>query len=74
MFQKIGQKNLKNVKVAKLMLRIIFFNFQDVLNFIIYEPGHEKMCLMSYANNKGADQTVRMRTTKAQISLHIRAV
>ena len=21
-----------------------------------YEPGHEKMCLMSYANNKGADQ------------------
>ena len=22
------------------------------------EPGHEKMCLMSYANNKGADQPV----------------
>ena len=22
-----------------------------------YELGHEKMCLMSYANNKGADQT-----------------
>ena len=22
----------------------------------IYEPGHEKMCLMSYATNKGADQ------------------
>ena len=21
----------------------------------IYEPGHEKMCLMSYVNNKGAD-------------------
>ena len=21
-----------------------------------YEPGHEKMYLMSYANNKGADQ------------------
>ena len=20
------------------------------------EPGHEKMCLISYANNKGADQ------------------
>ena len=20
-----------------------------------FEPGHEKMCLMSYANNKGAD-------------------
>ena len=22
-----------------------------------YEPGHEKMCIMSYVNNKGADQT-----------------
>ena len=28
----------------------------------VHEPGHEKMCLMSYANNK------------AQISLRIRAV
>ena len=26
------------------------------------EPGHEKMCLMSYANNKGTDQTARMRS------------
>ena len=25
---------------------------RDILN----EPDHEKMCLMSYANNKGADQ------------------
>ena len=24
---------------------------------VTFEPGHEKMCLMSYANNKGADQT-----------------
>ena len=23
---------------------------------ILFEPGHEKMCLMSYANNKGTDQ------------------
>ena len=23
-----------------------------------FEPDHEKMCLMSYANNKGADQPV----------------
>ena len=23
---------------------------------VIIEPGHEKMCLMSYANNNGADQ------------------
>ena len=27
-----------------------------------YEPGHEKMCLMSYANNKGADQTAHSRS------------
>ena len=29
---------------------------------LIYEPGHEKMCLIPYANNKGADQTARMRS------------
>ena len=23
---------------------------------ITFEPGHEKMCFMPYANNKGADQ------------------
>ena len=26
------------------------------------EPGHEKMCLMSYANNKGADQPTHPRS------------
>ena len=26
-----------------------------------YEPSHEKMCLMSYANNKGADQPAHPR-------------
>ena len=35
MFQKNCTKSLKNVRIAKLMLRIIFFNFLDVLNFII---------------------------------------
>ena len=35
MFQKIRQKTFKNVKIAKLMLITIFFNFLDVLNFII---------------------------------------
>ena len=29
---------------------------------LIYEPGHEKMCLMSYANNKGADQPAHSRS------------
>ena len=29
---------------------------------ITYEPGHEKMCLMSYANNKDADQPAHSRS------------
>ena len=28
----------------------------------VYEPGHEKMCLMSYVNNKGADQPAHPRS------------
>ena len=26
------------------------------MQHVTFKPGHEKMCLMSYANNKGADQ------------------
>ena len=29
---------------------------------VICEPGREKMCLMSYANNKGADQPAHPRS------------
>ena len=42
MFQKIGQKIKKNVRIAKLMLRIIFFDFLDVLNFIM-PPTSKKL-------------------------------
>ena len=28
----------------------------------LFEPGHGKMCLMSYANNKGADQPAHPRS------------
>ena len=28
----------------------------------LHEPDHVKMCLMSYANNKGADQTAHPRS------------
>ena len=28
----------------------------------MFEPGHEKMCLMSYANNKGTDQPAHPRS------------
>ena len=43
------QKVLLSIKFA---LRIIFCPITTSLT----EPGHEKMCLMAYANNKGADQ------------------
>ena len=35
----------------------ITFMFKSII-----EPGHEKMCLMSYANNKGADQPAHPRS------------
>ena len=28
----------------------------------LIEPGHEKMCFMSYVNNKGADQPAHSRS------------
>ena len=42
MFQKIGQKKKKkktkkNVRIAKLMLRIIFLSSPDVLNVWLYQ-------------------------------------
>ena len=36
----------------------------------IYEPGHEKMCLMSYANNKGADQPAHPRSLISAFVVH----
>ena len=32
------------------------------LYVFVNEPGHVKMCLMSYANNKGADQPAHPRS------------
>ena len=34
------------------------------------EPGHEKMCLMSYANNKGADQPAHPRSLISTFVVH----
>ena len=33
-----------------------------LLWFILIEPGHEKTCLVSYANSKGADQPAHPRS------------
>ena len=47
----IQNKNKTKTTLSKMLAPY----FDDVLLLII-EPGHEKMCLMPYANNKGADQ------------------
>ena len=36
--------------------------YSAITRTFITEPGHEKMCLMSYANNKGADQPAHPRS------------
>ena len=35
-----------------------------------YESGHEKKCLMSYANNKGADQHAHPRSLISTFVVH----
>ena len=44
------------------LLYPFYFFFSGVMFCSLYEPGHEKMCLMSYANNKGADQPAHPRS------------
>ena len=39
------------------------------VSLCLYEPGHEKMCLMSYANNKGADQPAHPRSLISAFSV-----
>ena len=34
------------------------------------EPGHEKMCLMSYAKNKGEDETAHPRSLISAFGVH----
>ena len=34
----------------------------ETVNQFSHEPGHEKMCLMSYAHNKDADQPAHPRS------------
>ena len=32
------------------------------ISYLLFGPGHAKMCLMPYANNKGADQPAHPRS------------
>ena len=53
----------KNKQASQRNLyRWIWFGSKLPGDLKIYEPGHEKLCLMSYANNKGADQTAHPRS------------
>ena len=52
-------------------------NMEDVLKGVtvneqcyIFEPGHEKMCLMYYANNKGTDQPAHLRSLISTFVVH----
>ena len=51
--------------ISGIYFQIIEQNMRYNLNqlpLLIFEPGHEKMCLMSYANNKGADEPANPRS------------
>ena len=51
----------KMIKVSVELGSIMYgFIFYSVDFMYITEPGYEKMCLMSYAKNKGKSQTARI--------------
>ena len=41
-----------------------------LFDHILFEQGHEKTCLMSYANNKGADQPAHPRSLISAFVVH----
>ena len=49
--------------VAVALPALFYHTFKHrYISTLTLEPGHEKMCLMSYANNKGADQPAHPRS------------
>ena len=56
---------------GKLPLRsLIYQNRLKRVSIFLREPGHETMCLMSYANNKGADQPAHPRSLISAFVVH----
>ena len=49
--------------------KIQLYKYRVSQKYVTFGPGHAKMCLMSYANNKGADQAFFMRTANTLIRL-----
>ena len=58
--KKKKRKNMGDV-VLQINLKRGLYGSQEFIQDT-NELGHEKMCLMSYANNKGADQPVHPRS------------
>ena len=56
-----GKKRFSH-DVAHLILWVLTNMLTQIRRQTCYGPGHAKMCLMSYANNKGADQSAHPRS------------
>ena len=65
-----GPLQVPNPKICTLKnIAIINLNFEQ-FGLITYEPGHEKMCLIPYVNNKGADQPAHPRSLIRTFVVH----
>ena len=55
---------MHNLKSNCIIYKELCFETYDLLElpFLLIDPGHEKKCLMSYENNKGADQPVHLHS------------
>ena len=60
----VEEITLQGIWLFMPRLWLFFLKCYPKMSFktIINKPGHEKMCLMSYANNKGADQPSHLRS------------
>ena len=62
-----GRRLPTGLKVSETCLQYAdkvekFYSYDWRTESKVCEPGHEKTCLMSYANNKGADQPAHPRS------------
>ena len=68
MFQKIGTKSFKNVRIAKLMLKIIFCISLDVLNYIrpsfFYFLIYEKIFKMLESGGRNKNKNSKIEESK----------
>ena len=72
-------KLLEQLPYCKFTIIRENFNFTNILEFHLsqiqhsretFEPLHEKTCFMPYANNKGADQPMHLRSLISNFVIH----